>query len=314
MVKILWILGGAAIVLALLFLLVCYICFYIAFFEPRKKKNGSAEAILPPGEIYAPFRECTRQWAEEVRAMDCKEFFITSFDGLRLRGRYYEFAPDAPVELMFHGYRGSAERDLAGGVRRAFALGHSVMLLDQRTSGKSEGKIISFGINESKDCLAWVDLAIRELGADVKIILTGISMGAATVLIAAGQKLPKNVVGVLADCGYSTAREIIRKTIREMKLPVWLLYPFVKCAARIFGGFDLEETSPAEAVRSCTAPVLFIHGEADDYVPAEMSCINYEACNSKKELVLIPGAGHGLAYPVAPEEYVSAMKRFFYSK
>ena len=312
--EMLWILGGAVLLLALLFFAICYICFYMAFYQPRGKKNVGADAILPPGELYAPFRECTRQWAEEVRAMDHREYFITSFDGLRLRGRYYEFKPDAPIELMFHGYRGSAERDLAGGVRRAFAVGHSVMLIDQRTSGKSEGNVISFGINESKDCLGWVDLVIREFGPEVKIILTGISMGAATVLIAAGQKLPANVVGVLADCGYSTAREIIQKTIRDMKLPVGPLYPFVKIAARLFGKFDLEETSPVEAVKNCTVPVIFFHGDADDYVPSEMSRVNYEACNSQKELVMIPGAGHGLAYPVAPEEYVAAMKKFFYGE
>lgn len=312
--EILWILGGAALFLVLLFFVICYICFYMAFYQPRGRKNVGAGAILPPGELYAPFRECTRRWAEEVRAMDCKEFFITSFDGLRLRARYYEFQPDTPIELMFHGYRGSAERDLAGGVRRAFAVGHSVMLIDQRTSGKSEGKVISFGINESKDCLGWVDLAIKEFGPEVRIILTGISMGAATVLTAAGEDLPKNVVGVLADCGYSSAKEIIQKTIRDMKLPVGLLYPFVKIAAQWFGKFDLEETSPAEAVKKCTVPVIFFHGDADDYVPSEMSRINYEACNSKKELIMIEGAGHGLAYPVAPEQYVNAMKKFFYGK
>ncbi len=312
--EILWIVGGALALLALLFFVTCYICFYMAFYQPRKKKNRGADAILPPGELYAPFREVTKQWAEEVRAMDHKEFFIRSFDGLSLRGRYYEYNPGAPIELMFHGYHGSAERDLAGGVRRAFAVGHSVMLIDQRTSGKSEGEVISFGINESRDCLGWVELAVKEFGPEVKIILTGISMGAATVLIAAGQKLPKNVVGVLADCGYSTAKEIIQKTIREMKLPVKPLYPFVKLAARVFGRFDLEETSPVEAVKRCTVPVFFIHGDADDYVPAEMSRINYEACPSRKELVLIPGAGHGLAYPVAPEQYIEAMKAFFYGK
>lgn len=310
----LWILGGVVLFLILLFFAACGICFYMAFYQPRGKKNVGADAILPPGEIYAPYRDCTRQWAEEVRAMDHKEYFITSFDGLRLRARYYEYKEGAPIELMFHGYRGSAERDLAGGVRRAFAVGHSVMLMDQRTSGQSQGRVISFGINESKDCLGWVDLVIREFGPEVKIILTGISMGAATVLIAAGQKLPKNVVGVLADCGYSSAKEIIQKTIRDMRLPVKPLYPLVKLAARIFGHFDLEETAPVEAVKNCTVPVLFIHGDADDYVPAEMSRINYEACNSKKELVLIAGAGHGLAYPVAPEQYVASMKKFFYGE
>lgn len=310
--KFLW-MAVALLLIALLLLIGCGICFYITFYEPRTKKNQSAKAILPPGELYAPFRAVTRQWAEEIRAMKCKELHICSFDGLHLYGRYFEYEKGAPIEIMFHGYRGSAERDLAGGVRRAFAVGHSVILVDQRTSGKSEGKVISFGINESRDCLAWVQKTIEEFGSDVKIILTGISMGAATVLIAAGQPLPENVVGVLSDCGYTSAKEIIQKTIRDMKLPPRLLYPLVRWSAKLFGRFDPDEFSPIEAVKNIKVPTIFFHGDADDYVPAEMSQRNYDACGSKKEIHYIKGAAHGLSYPVAPEEYISAMKEFFYN-
>jgi fermentation-respiration switch protein FrsA (DUF1100 family) len=290
----------------------CIVCFNMCFYEPRNKKNQSAQAILPPGELYKPFRELTRRWAEEVRAMDCEECYIKSFDGLCLYGRYFEYQKGAPIEIMFHGYRGSSDRDLAGGVRRAFALGHSVMLIDQRTSGKSEGKIISFGINESRDCRSWVDFCIEHFGKDVQLILTGISMGAATVLIAAGRELPPNVVGVLADCGYTSAKDIIQKTIRDMKLPPKVLYPFVRLTAKIICKFDLEEDSPLEAMERCVLPVFFIHGDVDDYVPWEMSQRNFETCQSRKAFVTIRGAGHGLAYPVSPEEYVAEMKKFFY--
>ena len=310
--KIFGMIAGVFLLIAVLLLIGCIVCFYMTFYEPRTKKNQSAKAILPPGELYAPFRAVTRQWAEEIRAMDCKEFYARSFDGLQLYARYFEYKKGAPIELMFHGYRGSAERDLAGGVRRAFAVGHSVMLIDQRTSGKSEGKVISFGVNESRDCLAWVQKTIEEFGADVKIILTGISMGAATVLNAAGQPLPPNVVGVLSDCGYTSAKEIIQKTIRDMKLPLRLLYPLVRLSAKWFGKFDPEEFSPIEAVKNIKVPTIFFHGDADDYVPAEMSQRNYENCASKKKIYYIKGAGHGLAYPVAPEEYVAEMKAFFY--
>ena len=101
-----------------------------------------------------------------------------------------------------------------------------------------EGKVITFGIKEHRDCLAWVDFMVEHFGPDVKIILTGISMGASTVLIAAGRELPKNVIGVLADCGYNSAKDIIRKVIRQMNIPVAPGYFFVKLGARIFGHFD----------------------------------------------------------------------------
>mgnify|MGYP002513477673 CR=1 FL=1 len=213
---------------------------------------------------------------------------------------------------MFHGYRGNADRDLCGGVQRCFSIGRSCLMVDQRAAGESQGKVITFGIKEHRDCLAWVDFMVEHFGPDVKIILTGISMGAATVLMAGGTDLPKNVIGILADCGYDSPKHIIQTVIRDqMHLPPKLCYPFVKLGARLYGHFDLDETSPVEAVQRCTVPVLFFHGEADDYVPCDMSRINYDACASRKQLVTIPGAGHGLSYPVAPEFYVKELREFF---
>ena len=152
---------------------------------------------------------------------------------------------------------------------------------------------------------------IEHFGPDVKIILTGISMGASTVLNATGGPLPKNVIGVLADCGFSSPADIIKKVIRQMGLPANISYPFVKLGARLYGKFDLEEITSAEAVKNCKLPVIFFHGEDDDYVPCEMSRINYDACPSRKRLVTIPGAGHGLCYPVAPNLYLWEMQDFF---
>ena len=120
---------------------------------------------------------------------------------------------------MIHGYRGNAEQDMNGGVMRAFRLGRNALLIDQRGSGASEGNAITFGVKESQDCLAWVEFLRQKFGPDVKTILTGISMGAATVMIAAGKELPDNVIGVLADCGYTSAREIMYEVIKQMGLP-----------------------------------------------------------------------------------------------
>jgi len=136
-------------------------------------------------------------------------------------------------------------------------------------------------------------------------------MGAATVVTAAGKPLPENVIGILADCGYTSAKEIIKEVIRQMHLPPALCYPFVRLAARLYGGFDLEETSPIEAVKSCTVPIIFYHGEADDFVPCHMSKTLYDACPSRKQLITVPGAGHGLAFPVDQEKYLKTLQDFF---
>ena len=306
----LWIALIVVAVPAALFFLATYLCYRLAFYADPKQTAPKGDYDLPPGEIYEPFYPVMRQWIDEVRTLPCQEFCITSFDGLKLHGKYYECDPGAPTELMLHGYRGSAERDLCGGVQRAFALGRNVLIVDQRTSGKSEGRTISFGINESRDCRAWIDFMIAHFGPDVKIILTGISMGAATVMITAGQPLPKNVIGALADCGYTSAKEIIKLVIRQMKLPAEPLYPLVRLAAKIYGRFDLEEFSPIEAMKHCTVPIIFAHGESDDFVPCRMSRECYDACTAPKALLTVPGAGHGLSYPVDCDGYLNALREF----
>ena len=307
----LWIGLGIAAFTGIAILVIAYICFRVAFHVPDRDPEHDEIDVVPPGKIYEPFRERMEQWAKEAKAMPHEMFCITSFDGLKLYGKYYEYKKGAPIELMFHGYRGNAQRDLSGGVQRCFQLQRSALIVDQRCSERSEGNVITFGVNEHRDCLSWVAFMVEHFGPDVKIILTGISMGASTVLMAAGQELPPNVIGVLADCGYNSAKDIIKKVIKQMRLPVGIGYFFVKLAARIYGHGDLEEISPETALKNCKIPVIFIHGEGDNFVPCEMSRINYDACPSRKMLVTILGAGHGLSYPVDPQKYLSSLKEFF---
>ena len=290
---------------------ISYGCFRLAFYVPKRSLTLPEEIETPEGEIYDPYREKMIRWGLETRALPHEEVSVTSFDGLILRGNYYEYAPGAPIELMFHGYRGTAERDLSGGVQRCFKLGRSALVVNQRCGGLSEGRVITFGIKESRDCLTWLEFMGKRFGKDAKIILTGISMGASTVMMAAGKDLPDTVIGVLADCGYSSPRDIMKKVIRDMGLPPALSYPFVRLGAILFGGFDPDSDSPAQALRKSKVPVIFFHGEDDAFVPCEMSRINYEACASRKMLVTVPGAGHGLSYPIDPDRYLDSLREFF---
>ena len=305
-----WIFGvvGGAV---LLVLLVSFGCFCKTFFVPYRNPKKRKCVTMPGGDIYAPYRESMERWAREALEMPHELVKVTSYDGLTLCGRLYEYAPEAPIELMFHGYRGNALGDLAGGIARCFAVGRSVLLVDQRCCGDSDGHVITFGIREHRDCLTWLAYLTHRFGEERKVILTGVSMGAATVLLAAGTPLPNNVIGVLADCGFDSAKDIIGSVIRQMGLPVWLAYPFVRLGARLFGGFDLEEYTALQAMARCSVPVIFFHGEQDDFVPCEMSRRLYEACVSRKQLVTVPGAGHGLSYPVEEQGYLSALEEFF---
>ena len=285
-------------------------CFLKVFYSPKRKPLKDNEFNYPPGKEYEPFYEQMTVWMKDIRSRPQEAVSVTSFDGLTLRGVYYEYSPDSPVELLFHGYQGTAERDLSGGVERCFALGRSVVLIDHRGSGKSDGHVLTFGAKERKDCLTWIDFATQKFGKERPLIIGGISMGAATVLLAAGEELPENVVCVMADCGYSSAEEIIKKVVREMRLPADMVYPFIKLGAKLFGKFNIDEASPIEAVKHSKTPIVFLHGDADTYVPYEMSARMYEACASKKKLVPIHGAGHGLAFPVDKQAYIQGLKDF----
>jgi fermentation-respiration switch protein FrsA (DUF1100 family) len=138
-------------------------------------------------------------------------------------------------------------------------------------------------------------------------------MGAATAMILSGyDDLPENIVGIIADCGYTSAKDIIKKVIREMKLPPNILYPFVRMGAKLFGGFNLDEFSPIEQVKKSKIPTIFVHGDADDFVPMEMSERNFNACSAEiKKYVVIEGAAHGLAFPVARDGYLKILREFF---
>lgn len=306
-----WILLGIGLFLLLLAGVTAFVCYRLTFYADRRKDVPRGEYPMPRGKVYEPYRETMLAIMKRTETIPHEDVSVTSFDGLTLRGKYYGYVPGAPVELMFPGYRGDARLDLCGAVERCFAVGHSALIVDQRCCGESDGKVITFGVLESRDCRTWIDFMIHKFGPEVKIILTGMSMGATTVLIAAGGELPPNVVGVLADCGFTSAREIIRKVVGDLRLPAGLLYPFIRLGARLYGGFSLEEVSPLSVLGNCKIPVIFFHGEDDRFVPCDMSRKNYEVCAAPKRLVTIPGAGHGLCYMVDHERYLKELKEFW---
>ena len=285
------------------------ICFLKIFYTSRREKWP--EYPVPAGEIYEPHHEQMIEWIKYARALPHKEVSIQSFDGLTLRGTYFEFEKGLPIDILFHGYHGCAEQDLSGGVYRCQRLGHNVLIVDHRAAGKSEGHVVTFGINESRDALAWINYVIGNIDPNAKILLGGISMGAATVMMASAMELPQNVVGTVADCGYTSAKEIIKKVIRDMHLPDNLLYPFVRLGAILFGGFDPDSNSPIVSMPNCRVPVIFFHGDTDAFVPMWMSEENHAACSAPKHFVITPGAGHGLCFPVDIDTYVHEIEEFF---
>lgn len=278
----------------------------VAFFSPKENRERIPET---KGEKYDPYRADMARIFHQLNNRPCEFVTITTFDGLTLSGRYYHIKDGAPLDIGFHGYRSSPLTDFSGGSELSFSLEHNVLLVDQRAHGKSEGSTISFGIRERQDLLCWVDYAIERFGPDVKIILYGISMGGATVLMASEFPFPVNVKGIIADCPYASAMDIILHVGRKMPIPQWLIKPFVILGAKIFGGFDVNEVDAVRAVKNARIPILIIHGEADGFVPCEMS--NIVAHNPEfVERHTFPGADHGISYLADTPRYRQVVTEF----
>ena len=311
--KYLLIVGAPILTLAVLAALItAAVCFFKIFYSFGKKNEEEDEHPIPEGRVYEAFRDDMVRWIDEARAYAHTEVSIRSYDGLKLCGTYYEFCKGATVEILFHGYKGTSLRDLSGGIYRCRRLGHNVLVVDHRASGKSDGRVITFGIKESRDCRSWIDFVLQNIDKDARIIIGGISMGAATVMTASGFELPENVVGVVADCGYTSTEAIVKKVMVDMKLPPNLLYPFARLGAILFGRFDPNERSPIMSMAKCSLPIIFFHGDIDGYVPCYMSEQNFSACVSQnKRLVIVKDADHGLCLPVDPEAYIRELSDFF---
>ena len=303
-----------AAVLLLLFVLIVFVIYRICFGEYRERyPEDDIARQMPKGAAYEVFKEVIEQGIRNViEAKEYEPVEIVSVDGLKLYGRYYHRKDNAPLVIFFHGYKGNIYRDGNGIYSYSKKNGINLLLVNQRSQGMSEGKAITFGIMERKDCKSWVEYAVNRFGKDVKIDLFGLSMGAATVMMAADVGLPDNVKGILTDCGFSSPKEILCTVMESLKLPSKLMYPLAKLGAKWFGHFDLEEASAYESMKNCNIPVLFVHNDGDDFVPFWMSEKCFDACASKeKQFARVKGFGHGLSWCLEPEVYHSSMVEFF---
>ena len=290
-------------------LIISYVCYALAFKRQKSGKNDFFD--FEENGALVPYKEEIREGSENLANYPHERVYVTSHDGLRLSAELY-IVPGADLtEIQFHGYRSSAKSDFACGGYEAIRKNHNLLLVDHRAHGESEGKTISFGVLERYDCLTWVDYLNKRLGTDVDIMLFGVSMGAATVLMASELPMPENVRLIVADCAYSSPEAIIRRVIADMHLPPSVAFPFVRLGGRLFGGFDISSASPVSAVKKATVPTLIIHGEADSFVPVEMSREIYAVLASKqRELALFPGADHGISFLVDKERYLDTVKKF----
>ncbi len=303
----LWILLGLALTAALILVAARY-CYRLVFYNLNDVPDDSLRT--PPGVQYEEVKDKMQALVRMLLDIPYEQVFIESHDGLQLSARYYHLYDNAPVLIQFHGYRGNAVREFGGGYRIAKELKFNALVVDQRAHGESEGHTITFGILERHDCVRWVEYANRRFGENTKVLLSGVSMGAATVLMASELALPGNVMGIIADCPYSSPGRIIRRICGDVGIPGWLAYPFIALGGWLYGGFKLWEASAMEAVEHTEIPILLIHGEDDRLVPSQMSRSIYHACRGPKQLFSVANAGHGLSFLLDPEGYTRSVRDF----
>lgn len=235
-----------------------------------------------------------------------------SYDGLSLIAHFIPAKNQKRILLAFHGWHSSWKKDFALCARDFLEKGCSLLLVEQRAQGNSEGDYMGFGILERYDCHMWTHYISKRFGEEIPVYLYGVSMGAATVLMACGQELPVNVRGIIADCGFTTPYDMVAEYAKKfMKMREFPSVPRVNRLCLSKAGYDLKGYSTLEAMKVCKIPVFFIHGTEDDFVPYHMTLQNYQQCAARKELMLVEGAGHCRCYFTDRASYMEKIEDFF---
>ena len=246
-------------------------------------------------------RKRDEEWFEAQE--NVVEYERMSEDGLRLKAKFLPAEnSDGRYVLCVHGYRCTGIKEFACAARFYHEQGINVFLIDHRASGESEGTYITYGAKESRDCFDWLRFMIKEFGDDIKIILHGVSMGSATVMMMTGMMLPNNVSFAIADCGYATLKDQLVYNFNQNHMPAGLCYTMFKTMAKLVAKYNPDYVEPIYAVENSNIPILFAHGDADDFVPYNMVYALYDACpNPKKELLIVKGAEHAKCFYYSDE-------------
>ena len=241
---------------------------------------------------------------------DAQDVYVKSYDGLILHGLWVPAEKAKGTIILAHGYKSTMLVDFGMVLDLYHNLGMNLLLPEQRAHGKSEGKLITFGVKESRDMVEWIHYHNNELGAH-QIILSGLSMGASTMMYLADQRLPSNVKGLVVDCGFTSPADIISVIFkRVIHIPA---KPFILAAdlcARIVGGFSLYERNSVKIMPHNRLPIIMVHGKKDDFVPCYMTERAYNVCSGDKKLLLVDDAGHGVSFLYAKKKYTDLVIEF----
>ncbi|MBR4905075.1 MAG: alpha/beta hydrolase [Selenomonadaceae bacterium] len=280
--------------------------------------NYFVEFALKRGEDLTPPKACANIADPNLKAPPAPNFpveawTLESFDGLTLHAK--KFSPAEETNrwaILIHGYGrdGTFAYDYA---EEYLKRGWNVLIPDLRAAGESEGQFITMGAFESRDVFNWSEKIVAE-NPDAKIIIHGVSMGAATTLLTAAQE-PKNLIAVVEDCGFTSAYEMFTSQLEKIfGLPEYPVMPCANIVCKIKTGVKISDAAPIEVIDKIKVPVLFIHGDADKLIPVEMMERLYDACATSKDKFIVEGAGHADAKRTNPAAYFDKVFKFLEDK
>ena len=271
-----------------------------AYFYRRTMKRNKAKVertMKMAGTDWSQYKDIIGKRKEYFLSQPHEDVWITADDELKLHGTFFPNKNSKRIVLCFHGYTSEGMKDYIALSDYYLSRGFAMLLVDERAHGLSEGNYIGFGCLDRKDALRWIEWLVKTCGEDIKIILHGTSMGAATVLMTSGLKLPDQVKGIVSDCGFTSPKEVFTHVLHSMyHMPAFPIIPIADIMNRKLAGYGMDECNAAREVRKSTTPTLFIHGSADTFVPCRMCEKMYENCGAKKWKLIIEGAAHAESY------------------
>ena len=271
--------------------------------QAKEKAAKMADEERAPLEIAL---EEGGKWHDETLK---EKVTIPSYDGKNLHADLFKSETGSDVYVIcIHGYT-SSPRNMGVYAKQFYEWGYNVLMPSLRGHADSEEEFVSMGWKDRLDVIEWIKYLVAE-HPDCKIILHGVSMGAATTMMTVGEELPENVILAIEDCGYTNVWDILKHKMGQMKVPE---FPFLYSANDVNmrrEKFTFKQASCTEQLKKCKIPMLFIHGDADTFVPYEMMDIVYDACPTEKDKLTVPGAPHARSACLNPELYWGKVKEF----